>query len=261
MRNQVPPSGTAGHADDLRSEEVVAAVVVPPLRRFLDRCRVTADEGDFVSGLALLDLVLKGAASPLSTFEARFWKPVDPFLASLIRAAGEDDRQHVCQAAEAVRSLIADDPARRMQLATHCQEARASLAEAFRYYARKLVGLFAAVQRNYPERYAGVEIADSVAMMRGGRLLFCDALDRIKETHQRVTLRFEEPRSSPPCLEAAFAWAGGGREWTALYHGAAVQLEAAAAAVGARIVAQAAPSLDEIFVARTRAPRVAMAEG
>lgn len=96
-------------------------------------------------------------------------------------------------------------------------------------------------------------VSDYVAMIRGGRILFCDTLDTIKETHNRLTLRFETPRAAPPCLEGGLAWDGAGREWTVLYNGAGQQGEAAAAALGAKVVAYASPSLDEIFVARAGA--------
>jgi hypothetical protein len=129
----------------LRREEVVAAVVVPPLRRFLDRVRGAADAGEFVEALALLDLVFKGTASPLSAYEERFWRPVDPHLADLIRDADADERRHVAGAARAVRSIIGDDSARRATVAARCADARGELTDALRYYARKLVALSAAV--------------------------------------------------------------------------------------------------------------------
>jgi hypothetical protein len=149
----------SGTGDVLRRDEIVAAVVVPPLRRFLDSCHATAEAGSFVEGLALLGLVLKGTASPLSTFEVRFWEPVDPFLAHVIGAADEDERRHVRAAADLVRSLSKDHPERRALLSAQCAEARALLTEAFRYYVRKLVGLFAVVQRQHRERVVGIEIA------------------------------------------------------------------------------------------------------
>jgi hypothetical protein len=124
----------------LRREEVVAAVIVPPLRRFLDRVRTAAAAGDVAESLVLLDLVFKGMASPLSAFEARFWEPVDPLLASLIRDTDEDERRHVSDAARIVRTLSNGEAAR---LARKCAEARAELTDAFRYYARKLVALYA----------------------------------------------------------------------------------------------------------------------
>ena len=34
-------------------------------------------------------------------------------------------------------------------------------------------------------------VSDRVAMIRSGRILFCDSMERIKESHARLTLRFE----------------------------------------------------------------------
>jgi ABC-2 type transport system ATP-binding protein len=96
-------------------------------------------------------------------------------------------------------------------------------------------------------------VSDQVAMIKSGRILFCDALDRVKTLHARLTLRFEDPRRSPPSLPGALSWDGSGCEWTALCAGQANQLQSAAAALGARIVEQSSVSLDEIFIARSRA--------
>jgi hypothetical protein len=125
----------------LRREEIVNAVIVPPLRRFLDRVRSLANTGDSVEALSLLNLVFKGMACPLSRYEVRFWEKVDPFLSFLIRGADADERRHVTDAARILRTLLAGDAARRGPLLALCEAARAELAEAFRYYARKMVGL------------------------------------------------------------------------------------------------------------------------
>lgn len=94
-------------------------------------------------------------------------------------------------------------------------------------------------------------VADRVAMMVRGKLLFCDPLEDVKDAHCRVTLRFAAPREGPPTLPGALAWEGAGEHWTAIYNGRREQIEAAAAVLGARIVRESALSLDEIFVART----------
>ena len=96
-------------------------------------------------------------------------------------------------------------------------------------------------------------VSDQVAMIKSGRILFCDSLDRIKQTHARLTLRFADPQPTPPALAGALAWDGSGCEWTAVCSGNANQLQSAAAAIGAQVVEQSAVSLDEIFIARSSA--------
>lgn len=96
-------------------------------------------------------------------------------------------------------------------------------------------------------------VSDRVAMMSGGRILFCSDLDAIKETHRRITLRFDETRAQAPALPGAFGWSGAGREWSALWSGSPEQLETGAAVLGARVVEQSGTSLDEIFIARAGA--------
>jgi ABC-2 type transport system ATP-binding protein len=97
-------------------------------------------------------------------------------------------------------------------------------------------------------------VSDQVAMIRSGRILFCDSLDRLKALHARLTLRFESPQSAPPPLAGALAWDGSGCEWTAVCAGHTNHLQSAAAKIGAQVVEQAPLSLDEIFLARSGAP-------
>jgi ABC-2 type transport system ATP-binding protein len=88
-------------------------------------------------------------------------------------------------------------------------------------------------------------VSDRVAMIRGGRVLFSDSLDVIKESHSRLTLRFEDPKSRPPLLEGAFQWNGRGREWTVV-----CASDVDVSGIGAKVVERGALSLDEIFMAR-----------
>ena len=94
-------------------------------------------------------------------------------------------------------------------------------------------------------------VSDQVAMIRHGRILFCDSLDRIKQSHARLTLQFEDPQPVAPRLCGALTWDGAGREWTAVCTGQPDHLQSAAAALGARVVERSSISLDEIFIARS----------
>jgi ABC-2 type transport system ATP-binding protein len=93
-------------------------------------------------------------------------------------------------------------------------------------------------------------VSDQVAMIRSGRILFCDSLDRVKQSHSRLTLQFEEPRATAPKLKGALTWDGGGREWSTVFAGPIDDAAEIARGLGARLVEQSALSLDEIFVAR-----------
>jgi ABC-2 type transport system ATP-binding protein len=94
-------------------------------------------------------------------------------------------------------------------------------------------------------------VCDQVAFLHEGKLVLCSGLDEIKQRHHRLTLRFGAPLSSPPALVGALSISGDGLEWTAVCDGAREQLRASATQLGARIVEERTPSLDEIFVART----------
>jgi ABC-2 type transport system ATP-binding protein len=91
-------------------------------------------------------------------------------------------------------------------------------------------------------------VADAVAILHRGRLLFTAPMDDVKETHRRVTLRFGQPVDRPPALVGAMSYDGAGAEWTYVCNGDSQQLRRAAEAMGAAVVDDAALSLDEIFV-------------
>ena len=98
-------------------------------------------------------------------------------------------------------------------------------------------------------------ISDRVAMLKEGRVLFTGDLEDIKQTHRRLTFRFENERHAPPPLDGVLSWEGRGSHWTAVACGRPDDLILAASAHGAEIVEQRHLSLDEIFLAQVgRAP-------
>jgi hypothetical protein len=109
--------------------------------------------------MVLMNLVLEGMAHPLYSYEERYWAPLDPYLARLIRAAFTDETRHVAFGAAQVRALLRDDGGRRARAAALCADARLALREVFDHYIRELVGLFDAVARLHPERFAAAEFA------------------------------------------------------------------------------------------------------
>jgi ABC-2 type transport system ATP-binding protein len=96
-------------------------------------------------------------------------------------------------------------------------------------------------------------VSDYVAMLHQGRLVLCGPLDEIKSQHRRVTLRFEKDQATPPSIAGALSVSGGGKEFSVICNGARNEVSAVAASLGARVVEEQAPSLNEIFVARAGA--------
>jgi len=94
-------------------------------------------------------------------------------------------------------------------------------------------------------------VSDRIAMIKSGRVLFCDTPESIHHSHARVTLRFDEPRDAAPRIESVLAWEGAGREWTAIVTAPPAQFEPALHSIGGRIVERSRVTLDEIFVARS----------
>jgi ABC-2 type transport system ATP-binding protein len=96
-------------------------------------------------------------------------------------------------------------------------------------------------------------VADDVAIMFNGRVVLTGPLNEVQQGHHRLVLRFEAPQSLPPALPGVLSLTGGGQEWTAVCNGRRAETMAAAERLGGRVVAEAAPSLDEIFVAMSAA--------
>jgi ABC-2 type transport system ATP-binding protein len=102
-------------------------------------------------------------------------------------------------------------------------------------------------------------VADFVAMMAGGRIALCGPLDEIKAGHRQLVLRFADRQNRPPSLAGTIHMSGGGHEWIALCNGNRNELISAAAQMGARVIEERTPSLEEIFVARVASPASAPA--
>jgi len=103
-------------------------------------------------------------------------------------------------------------------------------------------------------------VADDVGMIHAGRLVLDAPLDQIKASHHRLTLRFQTSQAAPPRLPGILFCDGSGLEWTVLCDGALDALRAAAEKLGARIVEEGTPTLEEIFVGRVKQTTLARKE-
>ncbi len=95
-------------------------------------------------------------------------------------------------------------------------------------------------------------MADWVAMIDRGKIVLCGPLEEVKAAHRRLTFRFDEPRSQPPRLAGALWCEGHGRDWTTVCGAPAASIAGEASGLGAEVIDEEIPSLDEIFVARVR---------
>jgi ABC-2 type transport system ATP-binding protein len=93
-------------------------------------------------------------------------------------------------------------------------------------------------------------VSDYIALLHAGRVVLCGALDEVKGSHHRLTIRFETVQSQAPALAGALSCEGDGHEWTVVCDGRLSELEEAVHRVGARVIERHAASLDEIFVAQ-----------
>ncbi len=96
-------------------------------------------------------------------------------------------------------------------------------------------------------------VSDRIVMLKSGRIVFDGDMTHVKQSHCRLTLRFDDPIPQPPTIAGAHGWNGRGREWTALFDAPPEHVEHDAHRVGARIVDRSTPTLDEIFLAHAAA--------
>lgn len=95
-------------------------------------------------------------------------------------------------------------------------------------------------------------VSDYVAIMVQGKIVLADTLDNIRESHCRLTIRYEQPRDEQPVLAGALSCSGSGNLWTVICNGQTDEIRREVAEQKASIVEEQTPSLEEVFVARTR---------
>lgn len=93
-------------------------------------------------------------------------------------------------------------------------------------------------------------VADDIAMIAGGKIVLSAPLDEIKAGHHRIALHFAEPLAKAPVIDGVLHCEGRGKEWVVTCNGQRDAVKAQAAKLGAQIVDESTPSLEDIFVAR-----------
>jgi ABC-2 type transport system ATP-binding protein len=104
-------------------------------------------------------------------------------------------------------------------------------------------------------------VSDHVALIDRGHIVLRGSLESIKALHHRLTLRFDEPLNRPPAFFGSSRWEGFGREWTTVCPGSIDEIRVRAAGLGAQVVEDKCPSLEDIFVARASRPEPTFVEG
>ncbi len=98
-------------------------------------------------------------------------------------------------------------------------------------------------------------VADHVVMLQRGCIVLNGRTDEVRCGHILAVLAFAEPQAKPPIVAGAHAVTGFGLEWQVVFGGSRLELETVAARIGARVVEERTPTLDEIMVARAGGKR------
>lgn len=95
-------------------------------------------------------------------------------------------------------------------------------------------------------------VSDHVAIMVNGKIVLADSLDHILESHCRMSIRFETPQEKAPEIPGALHCTGAGNLWTVIANGEIEKVRHEVAQANAEVVDEMPPSLEEVFVARTK---------
>jgi len=177
--------------------------------------------------------------------------------------------------AETLRKQFQLDPKQRISTLSQGQTAKAGLLAALAYRPDLLIldepssGLDPVVRRDILEAIIRIvaeegrtvlfsshlldeveRIADQVVMLQRGRVVLNGRTDDVRGGHISAVLAFAQPQTATPLIEGAHAVDGFGTEWRVLFAGPKSALAAVAAEIGASVVEERTPSLDEILVAR-----------
>jgi ABC-2 type transport system ATP-binding protein len=95
-------------------------------------------------------------------------------------------------------------------------------------------------------------VSDHVAIMVNGNIVLADKLDHILESHCRMTIRFPSPQENTPTIPGAIHCTGAGNLWTVIANGELEKVRHEVEQAKAEVVDEQSPSLEEVFVARTK---------
>jgi ABC-2 type transport system ATP-binding protein len=201
------------------------------------------------------------------------WMRVDEFLRYTQAFYPEWDEQY----AEELLERFQLDPTQKINTLSQGQQAKTGLLTALAYRPELLIldepssGLDPVVRREILEAIIRVvadegrtvlfsshlleeveRVADRIVMLQRGRVVLNGATQEVRRNHISAVLAFGEPQAVAPVLAGAHTVAGHGLQWKVLFGGSRLDLEQAASKLGARVIEERTPSLDEILVARAR---------
>lgn len=102
------------------------------------------------------------------------------------------------------------------------------------------------------------QVADIVVMIHTGRVVLSDTMDRIREEHNRIVVRFDRTQEGKPNLPGLLSCQGGPVEFSYICREKLDTLQTAVTGLEGSIVESSSPSLDEIFIARVKSGDVNM---
>jgi ABC-2 type transport system ATP-binding protein len=96
-------------------------------------------------------------------------------------------------------------------------------------------------------------VSDYVAIMVQGKIVLADTLDSIRESHCRMTIRYDTAQDKAPVIPEALSCTGKGQLWTVICNGQQDVIRVRVGGAGASVVDEQSATLEEVFVARTKA--------
>ena len=98
-------------------------------------------------------------------------------------------------------------------------------------------------------------VSDKFSILHHGKIVLSGDTDEVLQAHERITVRFGEPRSSMPLDSATSHFEGEGRDWSVLCNGDRESVVASLVEAGGEILERRTPTLEEVFVAKAKMDR------
>lgn len=94
------------------------------------------------------------------------------------------------------------------------------------------------------------QVADYVAMIHEGKVVFCSSVDQIRSKHRKGVLRFKTAVDTIPTLPGLLHAEGEGREWSVVFDTTEGNFGESASEHDASLVEEQEASLETVFLAR-----------
>jgi 1,2-phenylacetyl-CoA epoxidase catalytic subunit len=139
-------------------ETLMSHYNVPEMQKLFDVTEEQIDKGFFEGAVVGQNLIIEGMAFPIYRYESRYWSWFDPGLSQVIRGAFADEVAHTWFGEAFLRSVVADDVARRNRINALVRDMYQLMQEMFQSHIRRYVSLYQAAANEHMNELGDIMI-------------------------------------------------------------------------------------------------------